>query len=109
MQDLIDKKNMGNSISDYPSELKVFIGKEMLFKVEITDGNLLHNWRNYAVKRSSDDLDLIGRFKILHNIKTFAEEDGVDDRGAKEESLSHDVTIEKLLIESGDSTKSDNK
>jgi len=48
------------------------MGKEMLFKVEITDGNLLHGWRNYAVKRTSDDVDLIKRFKTLHNIKVMA-------------------------------------
>jgi hypothetical protein len=37
--------------------LDIFVGKQMLFKVEITDGNLMHNWRNYAVKRTSDDSD----------------------------------------------------
>lgn len=41
----------------------------MLFKVEVTDANLLHNWRNYVVKRTTDDADIIKRFKILHNIK----------------------------------------
>jgi hypothetical protein len=59
----------GNNQGDYPSDLNVFIGKEMLFKVEVTDGNLAHGWRNYSVKRSSDDVDLIGRFKVLHNAK----------------------------------------
>jgi hypothetical protein len=40
----------------------------MLFKVEITDGNLMHNWRNYAVKRTSDDSNLMNQFVTLHNI-----------------------------------------
>lgn len=44
----------------------------MLFKVEIMDGNLLHGWRNYPVKRTSDDVDLIGRFKVLHNAEVEA-------------------------------------
>lgn len=44
----------------------------MLFKVEITDGNLLHGWRNYSVKRTYDDVDLIGRFKVLHNAEVEA-------------------------------------
>jgi len=58
-----------NINKQYPSELDAFIGKEMLFKVEITYGNLLHSWRNYAIKRTSDDANLIGRFKTLHNVK----------------------------------------
>lgn len=37
-----------NNVVDCPAELDVFMGNEMLFKVEVTDGNLLHNWRNYA-------------------------------------------------------------
>ncbi|KEH43502.1 hypothetical protein MTR_1g094255 [Medicago truncatula] len=42
--------------------------------------------------------------QVRSRCTTFAEEDGVDDRGAKEESLSYDATFEP-----GDSTKSDNK
>jgi len=41
----------------------------MLFKVEITNGNLLHNWRNYAVRRTSDDKELITRFIAHHKIE----------------------------------------
>jgi hypothetical protein len=41
----------------------------MLFKVEVTDGNLVHGWRNYSVKRTSDDVDLIGHFKVFLNAK----------------------------------------
>jgi hypothetical protein len=41
----------------------------MLFKVEVGDGNLLHGWRNYSVKRTSDDKDLIERFKTLNNVQ----------------------------------------
>jgi hypothetical protein len=45
------------------------VGKNMLFKVEITNGNLLHNWRNYGVKRTSDDADLIQLFIKKYNVK----------------------------------------
>lgn len=59
-----------NYSSDYPSDLDSFVGKQMLFKVEVSDGNLLHNWHNYAVKRTTADEDIINRFAVLHNIKT---------------------------------------
>jgi hypothetical protein len=58
-----------NNSSEFPSDLDTFIGKQMLFKVEVTDGNLLHNWRNYAVKRTTADVEIIQRFMTLHNIK----------------------------------------
>jgi hypothetical protein len=39
-----------NNVADFPSELDIFYGKQMLFKVEVADGNLIHNWRSYALK-----------------------------------------------------------
>jgi len=62
-----------NNSSDYPSDLDSFVGKQMLFKVEVSDGNLLHNWRNYAVKRTTADEDVINRFVVFHNIKVYYE------------------------------------
>ncbi len=59
----------GGSSLGYPSALDVLIGKQMLFKVEITNGNLLHGWRNYGVKRTSDDADLINQFIKRHDLK----------------------------------------
>lgn len=64
-----------NYSSDYPSDLDSFVGKQMLFKVEVSDGNLLHNWHNYAVKRTTADEDIINRFAVLHNIKLSDNED----------------------------------
>jgi hypothetical protein len=58
-----------NNVADFPSELDIFYVKHMLFKVEVADGNLIHNWRSYAVKRITDDGDMIKRFMVLHNIK----------------------------------------
>jgi hypothetical protein len=54
---------------DYPIELDTFIGKQMLFKVEITNGNLKHNCTNYVVKRTSDNADLINQFIAHHKIE----------------------------------------
>jgi len=58
-----------NNAHDFPKELDNFYGKHMLFKVEVVDGNLIHNWRSYAVKRITDDSDVVKRFMVLHNIK----------------------------------------
>ncbi|RHN73584.1 hypothetical protein MtrunA17_Chr2g0300061 [Medicago truncatula] len=63
-----------NNAADFPSELDIFYGKHMLFKVEVADGNLIHNWRSYDVKRISDDGDMTKRFMVPHNIKV----EGVD-------------------------------
>jgi hypothetical protein len=41
----------------------------MFFKVEVGEGNIVHNWRSYTVKRITDCEDVIKRFMILHNIK----------------------------------------
>jgi hypothetical protein len=61
----------GNNDKGYPSDLEVLVGKKMLFKVEVTEGNLHHSWRNYGVKRTSDDSDLISPFVKRHNLKVF--------------------------------------
>ena len=58
-----------NKEADFPSEMDIFYGKQMLFKVEVAEGNLIHNWRSYAVKRVTDDVDMIKRFMVLHSIK----------------------------------------
>lgn len=50
----------------YPPELDTLVWKLMLFKVELTDGNLAHNWRNYSVKRVTDDKDLIKKSSRLY-------------------------------------------
>lgn len=44
----------------------------MLFKVEVAEGNIVHNWRSYSVKQVTADLDMIKRFMVLHDIKVIA-------------------------------------
>lgn len=65
--------------------------------------NLLHNWRNYVVKRTTDDADIIKRFKILHNIKIYEEEEA--DRHDVMLAIGENVTPEKRLIEDGGLSK----
>jgi hypothetical protein len=43
----------------------------MLFKVEVTDGSLHLNWRNYVVKRAADDVEVIKQFMVLHKINVY--------------------------------------
>jgi hypothetical protein len=63
--------NQPNDSSDYPSDLDSFVGKLMLFKVEVGEGNLLHNWRNYVVKRTTAEEDVINQFAVFHNIEVY--------------------------------------
>lgn len=90
---------------EYPSELDNFIGKQMLFKVEITDGNLLHNWRNYVVKRTSGNADLIKQFISPHKIEISNNEVEENDKLGGDSHDAEPLTEEKV-IECGDSTKS---
>jgi hypothetical protein len=39
----------------YPPELNVFVEKKMLFKGEVSDANLFHNWHGYIVKKLTED------------------------------------------------------
>ncbi|XP_039682692.1 uncharacterized protein [Medicago truncatula] len=57
------------------SELDIFYGKHMSFKVEVAEGNLIHNWRSYVVKRITDDVDMIKRFMVFHNVKSITDDD----------------------------------
>jgi len=50
----------------YPTELDAFVDKRMLFKVEVSAGNLHRSWRSYTVKKLTQDDDIINRFLTLH-------------------------------------------
>ncbi|KAK2375834.1 calcium-dependent protein kinase [Trifolium repens] len=39
----------------YPPELNVFVEKKMLFKGEVSDANLFHNWHGYIVKKLTEN------------------------------------------------------
>ena len=47
----------------------MFIDKQMLFKVEVSRGNVNYKWRNYAVKKATDEPDIIQQFLAKHNIQ----------------------------------------
>ncbi|RHN57848.1 hypothetical protein MtrunA17_Chr5g0444831 [Medicago truncatula] len=107
VQDLIDAQGQANNSLGCPKELGLLVGKQMLFKVEITDWNLVHNWRNHGVKRTSDDADLIKRFIEKHNIKEIAEEDDSCNNNVPLTQIG-EARLESRLIEFGDSTKTGN-
>jgi len=58
-----------NSTGDYLEDLNMFIDKQMLFKVEVSRGNVNYKWRNYAVKKATDEPDIIQQFLAKHNIQ----------------------------------------
>jgi len=58
----------GNDLTDYPTELNVFVDKRMLFKVKVSDANLFRNWRSYTVKKLTDNDEIIKNFLALHGI-----------------------------------------
>ncbi|KEH29259.1 replication factor-A carboxy-terminal domain protein [Medicago truncatula] len=102
VQDLIDAQGQGDNSLGYPADLEVLVGKKMLFKVDITNGNLLHNWRNYGVKRTSDDAELIQMFIKKHNVKVIEDDDeaaAIDVHVTQEAALAKEVPT----IEGGDS------
>ncbi|KAK2413153.1 hypothetical protein QL285_035892 [Trifolium repens] len=65
VQDLLD-----SMIQDlvYPLELNVFVEKKMLFKGEVSDANLFHNWHSYIVKKLTEDENIANQFLSLQGI-----------------------------------------
>jgi hypothetical protein len=58
--------------SNFPKEIDNLLGKRMLFKVDIKDGNIIHNWRNFTARRVTDDAGIIKQFMELHKIKVLS-------------------------------------
>jgi len=58
-----------NSSREYPADLDVLLDKQMLFKVEVSRGNINYGWRNYAGKRATSDGNIIQQFIKKHELK----------------------------------------
>lgn len=58
----------GHDSHVFPSEFQSFIGKQFLFKVEVSDGNVSNGWQSFTVKKMSSDDDLIQKFVGQHGI-----------------------------------------
>jgi len=56
--------DQGNKDDEYPAEFKVLVDKQFLFKVEVSEGNVHKKYRNYAVKKATDDADAIAHLQI---------------------------------------------
>ena len=61
--------DQGNKDDEYPAEFKVLVDKQFLFKVEVSEGNVHKKYRNYAVKKATDDADAIAQFTSKYNLK----------------------------------------
>jgi hypothetical protein len=55
--------------SDYPTDFDVLLDKQVLFKVEVGEGNIIKKYRNYTVKKASDDVDVIEQFMSKYNLE----------------------------------------
>ena len=60
-----------NKSIGYPIDFNFFVDKKMLFKVEVSDGNINRKWRNYGVKRATDDVEVINEFIKKYNLQFF--------------------------------------
>jgi len=58
-----------NKDAEYPPEFNIFVDKQILFKVEVSEGNVKKKYRNYTVKRATDDVSIIEQFMSKHNLK----------------------------------------
>jgi hypothetical protein len=47
----------------------VLLDKQVLFKVEVGEGNIIKKYRNYTVKKASDDVDVIEQFMSKYNLE----------------------------------------
>jgi len=59
----------GGITGEYPADFDVLLDKQILFKVEVSKGNVNYRWRNYAVKKATSDDDIIQQFLTKHNLK----------------------------------------
>jgi hypothetical protein len=55
--------------SDYPTDFDVLLDKQILFKVEVGEGNIMKKYRNYTVKKASDDVGVIEQFMSKYNLE----------------------------------------
>ncbi|XP_039685634.1 replication protein A 70 kDa DNA-binding subunit-like isoform X2 [Medicago truncatula] len=69
VQDLINEHEKGEGTNDYPPDFNVLIEKQVLFKVEVGEGNVVKKYRNYAVKKASDDVGVIEQFMSKYNLE----------------------------------------
>jgi hypothetical protein len=58
-----------NGSREYPADLDVLLDKQMLFKVEVSRGNVNYGWRNYTVKKVTSDDNIIQQFVEKHKLK----------------------------------------
>ena len=58
-----------NKDYDYLVEFKAFIDKQILFKVEVGEGNVARRYMNFAVKKATDDAGVIDEFMSKNNLK----------------------------------------
>lgn len=74
-QSYLDAMSEATTAAECPQDLKMFVDKRMLFKVEVSDANLYHNWRGYTVKKMTMNDRIIKQIIDLHGISLAHEEE----------------------------------
>lgn len=68
-QDLINDMEKAKKEDEYPADFNTLMDKEYLFKMEVGEGNVSRKYRNYVVKKVTDDADAIAEFVSKYNLK----------------------------------------
>jgi len=62
-------QNQGKASDDYPTKFDTLRDKDMLFKLEINKKNVEQMFYTYAVKKMSDDNEIIDEFKKKYHVE----------------------------------------
>jgi hypothetical protein len=90
--------------NDYPTEFDTLRDKEMLFKLEINQKNVEQRFYTYAVKKMSDDNEIIDEFKKKYYIECHAappngkEDDDVDIIGPITPQTDDNIKVVKYSL-----------
>ncbi|KAL7120564.1 hypothetical protein ACP275_02G129300 [Erythranthe tilingii] len=68
----LEKEDLTDAV---PNEFDALIDKEFIFKVDIGAMNIFNNWSVYTVKTVSGDDELIQKFRAMHSIQPYSDED----------------------------------
>lgn len=97
-------QKQGKTTNDYPTEFDTLRDKEMLFKLEINQKNVEQRFYTYAVKKMSDDNEIIDEFKKKYYIECHAappngeEDDDVDIIGPITPQTDDNIKVVKYSL-----------
>jgi len=97
-------QKQGKAAYDYPTEFHTLRDKDMFFKLEINQKNIDQRFYTYAVKKMSDDNEIIDEFKKKYHIKCHVaphnceEDDDVDFMGLITPQTGDNMKVVKYFL-----------